>query len=468
MTFRVTTLRWSLLLWLLLPLGVAVAVSAVAAYRGAIGAANLAYDRTLLASARSIAERVTLEGERLVVDLPFAAIDPFEADNLGRIYYKVTGLAGELASGYDDFPAMPPRTPRSEVYPALVHFYDGRYRGEPIRAALLFQPVAGEGASGMVRIHVGETLESRRAFARSVLLDTLLRQGLLVLLVAVLTLLAVHRALAPLLRLREEVAGREPDDLRPFEEGRVHRELRPMVAALNLHTDRLGRLLDSRRRFITDASHQLRTPLAALKTQAQMALRGQSAGQVREAVQAIHGTTDEMVRLANQLLALARAEPGTGTGSLADVDLAALARQVCLDWSPEALGQKVDLAFEEAPARLRGDAVMLRELLANLVDNALRYGGRGGAVTVRVGGGERPWLEVEDRGPGIPPELRARVFERFYRVPGQLAPGTGLGLAIVREIARQHGAGVELREARGDGSGPPGLVARVNFPAAGP
>lgn len=459
-----TSLRRSVLLWLLLPLAVAVVASAFTAYRSAIAAANVAYDRTLLASARTIGERVALDGGRVVVDLPYTAIDIFEADTLGRIYYKVTGLSGELVSGYDDFPAMPRGTPRSDVYPALVHFFDGAYRGEPLRAAALYQPVTGPGARGMIQILVGETLEARREFARNLLVDAVLRQGFLVLLVTVSALLAVHRALLPLLRLREEVARREPDDLRPVDERRVHRELRPLVATFNLQAERLGRLLDSRRRFIADASHQLRTPLAALKTQAEMALRSCTAEGIREAVRAIHATTDETVRLTNQLLALARAEPGAEARPLAELDLAALARQVCLEWSPEAVRHEVDLAFEGGAARVRGDPVLLRELVANLVDNALRYAADGAAVTVRVAGGERPALEVEDCGPGIPEALRRRVFERFYRVPGQAAPGTGLGLAIVREIARAHGAAVELGDARPPGSVPPGLRVVVRFP----
>lgn len=460
---RATSLRRSLLLWLLLPLGVAVAVSAYTAYRSAMAAANVAYDRTLLASARTIGERVGLEGGRVVVDLPYTAIDIFETDTLGRIYYKVTGLSGELVSGYDDFPPMPPGTPRSDLYPALVHFYDGAYRGAPLRAAVLYQPVAGTGARGMIQILVGETLETRREFARNLLLDAVLRQGFLVLLVTVSALLAVQRALLPLLRLREEMARREPDDLRPVDESRVHRELRPLVATLNLQAVRLGRLLDSRRRFIADASHQLRTPLAALKTQAEMALRSGTEEATREAVRAIHATTDETVRLTNQLLALARAEPGAEARPLAPLPLGALARQVCLEWSPEAVRRRVDLAYEGGEVQVRGDAVLLRELVANLVDNALRYAAAGGAVTVRVGAPEQPTLEVEDCGPGIPEGLRARVFERFYRVPGQTAPGTGLGLAIVREIARAHGASVELSEAR-PGGVPPGLRVLVRFP----
>jgi two-component system sensor histidine kinase TctE len=466
---RVRSLRRSLLLWLVLPLTVAVGVGAVTSYRGALEAANLAYDRTLLTSARGIAERIVPLADRLTVELPYAAIDVFEADQPGRVFYKVSGLGGELVAGYDDFPPLPAGTRRSELYPALVHFYDCDYHGTPLRAAALYEPVSGPGPRGMIVVYVGETLEARKSLARTLLVQTLTQQALLLVLLALVTVVAVHRALAPVRRLREEVSRRAPSDLEPVDETHVHRELRPLVSALNEHIDGVRGLLDSRRRFIADASHQLRTPLAALKTQAEMALRSGSAESSREAVQAIVATTDETVHLANQLLALARAEPHAGAGALAPTDLCAVARQVCLDRSPDAVRGGVDLAFEGAPATVRGDPVLLRELVTNLVENALRYAADGGAVTVRVStaAGGRPVLEVEDAGRGIPAELRARVVERFYRVPGQAAPGSGLGLAIVKEIAARHGATVALADALPPGSPRPGLRVTVTFPGTG-
>jgi two-component system sensor histidine kinase TctE len=465
---RPGSLRNGILLWLLLPLVVGVGASTVMSYRGALAAADVAYDRTLLASTRSIAERVVSAEDRVRVALPYAAIDVFESDSPGRLYYKVAGLHGELLAGYEDFPPTPAGTPRSDLYPALVHFYNARYRGRPLRAATLYHPVSGPAGRGIVVIQVGETLEVREAFARGVLVQTLVQQGLLVVLVAAATLLALARALRPVGRLRREVAGRAPADLTPVAEDHVHRELRPLVGALNEHIERVRRLLESRRRFIADASHQLRTPLAALKTQAEVALRAGSLEGAREVVRAIHATTDETVRLTNQLLVLARAEPESGASALGRTDLEAVARQVCLDRSPEAVRREIDLAFEGEAAEVRGDAVLLRELVANLVDNALCYGGGGGAVTVRVrsGGGEAV-LEVEDGGRGIPAGLRARVFERFYRLAGEATPGTGLGLAIVKEIATRHGAVVSLEDGR-PGAEPPGLRVRVTFPGPAP
>jgi two-component system sensor histidine kinase TctE len=465
-TARVGSLRRSILLWLVPPLTLGAAASAVMSYRAALTAADVAYDRTLLASSRAIAERVVATDDRVTLELPYAAIDAFESDTPARILYQVTGLRGELLAGYRDFPRMPPGTPRSEAYPALVHFYNAEYHGEGLRAASLFLPIATATQRGVIVINVGETLEARKAFARHLLGQTLLQQGLLVALVALTTVVALTAALRPVRRLREEVARRAPSDLEPVAADHVHRELRPLVDALNLHTGRVRRLLESRRRFIADASHQLRTPLAALKTQAEMALRAGTVEGAREAVQAIHATTDETVRLTNQLLALARAEPHDGAPAHAAVDLCAVARQLCLDWSPEAVRRDVDLAFDGAPAEIRGDPLLVRELLANLVDNALRYAGAGTAVTVRVSAapGTGATVVVEDEGPGVPAELRARIFERFYRIPGAAEPGTGLGLAIVKEIATAHGATVALSDVR-PGAPRPGLRVAVAFPA---
>jgi two-component system sensor histidine kinase TctE len=466
---RAGSLRRSLLVWLVLPLAVAVAVGAVTSYRAARDAADLAYDRTLLTSARGIAERMVAEDGQLAVDLPYAAIDVFQADQPGRVFHRVTGVSGEFLSGFDDFPPLPPGTPRSALYPALVHFYDCDYHGTPLRAAALFEPVSGPGPRGMAVVYVGETLEARRSLARTLLVETLAQQALLLVLLAVATVVAVHRALAPVRRLREDVGRRPASDLEPVDEARVHRELRPLVAALNQHIGRVRGLVESRRRFIADAAHQLRTPLAALKTQAEMALRSGSGEGAREAVEAVVATTDETVRLANQLLSLARAEPQAGAAAHEAVALDAVARQVCLDRSPDALRAGVDLAFEAGPATVRGDPVLLRELVTNLVENALRYGAEGGAVTVRARAGAdgRAALEVEDAGRGIPAALRGRVLERFYRVPGETAPGSGLGLAIVKEIAAAHGAAVELVDALPSGSPRPGLRVTVTFPPAG-
>ncbi|TCO80475.1 two-component system sensor histidine kinase TctE [Plasticicumulans lactativorans] len=463
------SLRGQLLRRLLLPLLLLWAISTISAYREAADAATLAYDRTLLASARVIAERLSGREGKVIVDLPWVALDTFMLDTSDRVYYRVSGIGGEFVSGYADFPPPPAGLRRSELYPALAGFYDGRYRGVELRIAALHQPVAEGGVQGMALVQVGETLQARQALARRILLSTVWRQGLLVLCGAVLIVLAVRGALSPLERIRRAVDTREPGDAGRFDEAGVHREVRPLVVALNAYTERLLALLASRRRFIADASHQLRTPLAVLKTQTQHALREDSPALWRETLCAVQRSVDQMTRLSNQLLSLARAESGAvaaGLGPRAAVDVVERARELCLERAPFAVGRRIDLALETPDTALDvdGDATLLHEMLANLLDNALRYVPAGSRVTLRVHAeAARVVIEVLDDGPGIAAEERERVFGRFYRVPGTQAEGSGLGLAIVRDIARSHGGEVTL----GAGLDGRGLGARVELPRAG-
>ncbi|MGH8807220.1 MAG: sensor histidine kinase [Noviherbaspirillum sp.] len=457
------TLRNQLLRWLLIPLVVLVAIDAVSVYRNALEAADLAYDRSLLASTRALAERVAIVDGKVVADVPYVALDSFEADTLGRIYYKVTGINGDFVSGYDDLPPLPKGTPRSDVYPALVYFYHAQYRGEPVRIAALYQPVYDDTMRGIALIQVGESHEARRDLSRKILFDTLWRQAALVLAAALLAWIAVRFVLRPLMRLRAEVEARAPTDLSDFDATLVHKEVRPLVAAMNGYMARLQTLIAGQRRFIADASHQLRTPLTVLKTQAELALRENDPRMMREMVESIAQTTDSTVHLANRLLTLARAEHGAAEAELQSLSLVDGARQVGLELAQQAVRKDIDLSLEAAgEATVRGHPVLLHEMIANLVDNAIRYTPAGGKVSVRVL--DDKVLEVEDTGPGIAAAERERVFAPFYRVASAQAVnagGSGLGLTIVRDIAAMHGATVQLCDAA-HGSG---LKVRVKFPA---
>lgn len=458
------SLRNQLLRWLILPLVVVVAANAVSLYRDALEAADVAYDRALLSSTRALAERVAVKGGQVVADVPYLALDSFETDTLGRIYYKVTGLRGETVSGYADLPPVPADVPRSDLYPALVRFYHASYNGEPVRIAALLQPVYDDSMRGIALIQVGETLDARRALSRRILVGTLLRQALLVLAVATLVWFAVRLVLRPLMRLKSEVETRALSDLSNIDPALVHREVRPLVAAMNGTMARMQELIASQRRFIADASHQLRTPLAVLKTQAELALRENDPAAMRAIVRSIAGTTDGAVHLANRLLTLARIEQGGGEPG--PVSLAALARQVGLELALPAVQKGIDLALEaeDDAVSVNGQELLLHELVSNLVDNAIRYTPAGGSVLLRVGRtGAGALLEVQDSGPGIAPGERDKVVEPFYRAQATLEAnpgGTGLGLAIVRDIARMHGATLALGQ--GDGGG---LKVSVSFPA---
>ncbi|RZI44472.1 sensor histidine kinase [Herbaspirillum sp. HC18] len=458
------SLRGQLLRWLLIPLAFLVVIDAVSVYHAALEAADLAYDRSLLASTRALAERVSIANGKVIADVPYVALDSFETDTLGRIYYKVTGIHGEFVSGYDDLPPLPRNTKRSEAYPALVYFYHANYRGEPVRIAALYQPVYDDTIRGIAMIQVGESLEARRDLSRKILFDTMWREATLVLAAALLVWIAVRFVLRPLMRLKQDVEARAPTDLSGFDPDQVHKEVRPLVAAMNGYMGRLQALISGQRRFIADASHQLRTPLTVLKTQTQLALRENDPAAMRHIVESIGRTTDASVHLANRLLTLARAEHGAAEGELREVSLADTARQVGLELAQEAVKKDIDLSFEGGrDVLVRGHPLLLHEMVSNLVDNAIRYTPAGGKITLRVFRVDVSMLEVEDSGPGIPETDRERVFAPFYRVAATQeinAGGSGLGLTIVRDIAAMHGATVELL----DGAQGTGLKVRVSFP----
>jgi two-component system sensor histidine kinase TctE len=462
------SLRNQLLRWLLVPLLLLVAVNSVSLYRDALDAADMAYDRSLLASTRALAERVSVKDGKVVADVPYVALDSFETDTLGRIYYKVTGLSGETVSGFDDLPAVPANVPRSELYPALVRFYHADYNGESVRIAALLQPVFDDSMRGIALIQVGETLEARRALSRRILFNTLLRQAVLVLAVATLVWFAVRLVLRPLMQLKSEVETRALSDLSDVDQALVHKEVRPLVAAMNSTMARMQNLIASQRRFIADASHQLRTPLTVLKTQAELALRENDHAAMRAIVRSIAGTTDSAVHLANRLLTLARIEHGSEAAeALAPVSLPGIARQVGLDLALPAVQKDIDLALEaldDAPL-VAGQALMLQEMVSNLVDNAIRYTPVGGSVLLRVHAhGDEVLLEVHDSGPGVPEAEREKVLTPFYRVGATLEAnpsGTGLGLAIVHDVAALHKARLMLDSSERFG----GLKVSVAFPA---
>ena len=455
------SLRRQLLLWLLIPLILILAVNSVLAYRVALKTANDAYDRLLLTSVRAVAERVGVTNGEITVDLPYVALELFESNIKEHIYYKVSGPGGKTITGYEDLPP-PPTKPAVSDQPV---FYQAQYQGGTLYLAALYKQIYDPEVHGSVLIQVGETAESREALSRQILIDGLVRQGLLIAVAALVVWFGLQRGLEPLLRLRDGVAGRSPTDLTPIDDSHIQDEVKPLIHAINLHTARVNSLIAARQRFIADASHQLRMPLAVLKTQAEYGLRQQSQAPVQAVLDDMRSTTDQTTRLVNQLLTLARAEPSAlAAEELALVDLASLARATASEWVPAARRKRIDLGYdgeEKDALTVRGNPLLLRELIANLIDNAIRYTPQEGRVTVRLAAADKSIvLEVEDNGPGIPAAERERVFERFYRGKTASAEGSGLGLAIVQDICRSHQAAVALSE-------PPsghGLLVRVRFP----
>ncbi|WP_420997763.1 sensor histidine kinase [Cupriavidus sp. 30B13] len=461
---RPASLRARLLWWLIPPMLALQAAYGVVAYSNALASADMAYDRTLLASARNISERIALTPDGVRVDAPYISLDTFEVGMNATMFYRVSGVHGEFVSGYDDLPPFDASQPRTRLYPALVSFYDRTYRGQPIRIAALRQPVmdASGTRGGMALIEVGETLDSRQALTRNILFDVLWGQAMLVLAVVLVIWLFTRRALAPLDALRDEVARRQPGATTPLALDSAPREAAPLVEAMNGYMARLEQVLAAQRRFIADAAHQLRTPLAVLHTQAQLAAREHDPAEQRRIARGLADSTARMAALAERLLSTARAAHG-GTAPARPLALAALAREVCVELMSDARARGIDLGLEAHGAPLVAGTELLRELVVNLVDNALRYTPRGGTVTVRARReGAACLLEVEDDGPGIAPAERAAVFEPFYRGKGAGPGGSGLGLTIARDIAAAHGAALALQT----GAGGRGLLVRVSFAAA--
>jgi two-component system sensor histidine kinase TctE len=461
---RARTLRRQLIAWLAVPLFVLWSVSTIIDYDIAKRFVNLAYDRALLEAALDIGRQIRVANDRIYLDLPDVALQMLQTRESGRLYYLVTGPTEEFVSGEPDLPRAPANTP--ETMADRVRYYDEEFRGREIRAVALRAPVDPGTGRGAVQIHVAERVTARDEFAHQIILRMVLPQGILILLAGLAVWYAVGRGLAPLSTLRREIESRSHRDLSALSEEQAPLEVRPLIHAMNDLLARLGIAISAQQRFIADAAHQLRTPIAGLKTQTELALRESHPDNMHETLRQLLTATEQSARLVNQLLSLARAEPGVKLGHAVErLDLARLARDSTTEWVPRALARSIDLGYdgEEGAAWIEGDPFLVRDMLGNLLDNAIRYTQRGGQVTVRVtGSSQTVALSVEDNGPGIPESERERVFERFYRVLGTGTEGCGLGLAIVREIALSHHAEVTLAA----GAGGQGTVARVAFPRA--
>ena len=316
------SLRSRLLIGILVPVIGFVLVNTVSLYRQALRSADTAYDRTLLASAKSIGEDLEVLGSdaqaRVGATVSYSALEPFEADNRSRMFYKVTGFKGEMVSGFEGLPTWHGTIPDRGIYAALVDFYDDVYEGQPVRVAVLLQPVASGNGRGVATIQVAETLELRETLARRILIDTLWRQAALVLLIAAVVVVVVQRATRPVRALSARINSRHANDLTPIELSGAPSELRPLVDATNQVMARLGHLLEHQKRFVRDTAHQLRTPLAVLKTQVQSALRGDV--EPAQALTEINHTVLRATELANQMLALAKVEQLRQQGDAPVVD----------------------------------------------------------------------------------------------------------------------------------------------------
>lgn len=435
------TLRGQLLAWLLVPLLALLAVDAVLTQWMAANLARRANDRPLAEIARELSLRLRAAPDGLALDLTAEAQAILLGDPVDRIRFDVTTQDGRPVAG-ERLAAGPPSAAREA-------FYDGAAAGEPVRLVELRVDADGAAGRPAAVVRVAETLRKREALAREILVGVLVPEALLVAVACLVVWVGVVHGLAPLERLRRTLASRPWGDWRPLAVEGVPGEVRPLLEAINRLVADLDRALTIQNRFISDAAHQLKTPITALRTQLELAAREDDPARLREALGKAGAGLERLSRVVSQLLSLARNEPEAAARvTLVALDLNALALEAATEWVPEALKKGIDLGFEGAagPVAIRGDALRLRELLDNLLDNAVRYTSDGGRVTVRVAASPRPTVDVNDDGPGIPPDEREAVFQRFHRLLGTGQDGSGLGLAIAQEIARLHGGAISLSD----------------------
>ncbi|MDQ0573336.1 two-component system sensor histidine kinase TctE [Variovorax paradoxus] len=457
--------------WMLTPLLLLVPVSIGVTWLVAQGIANAPFDRALEYNVQTLARLVTVQQGRTEFVLPQPAREILRADDADRVYYQVLDGHGKLLSGEADVPH--PNTDEPPVM-GVVLLRNGEMRGKPVRVASLWLDDGGDDTAPAL-LQVAETREKQSVLAIEIIKGVLLPQFAILPLAVLLIWLALVRGIKPLSVVEARIRERRPGDLSPLDESSVPLEVVPLVSSVNELLDKLNDSIHTQKRFLADAAHQLKTPLAGLRMQADLAQReGANADELKQSLKQIGRASVRATHTVNQLLSLARAEStGAGTGRQ-PCDLARLTIEVVREAVPRAIEKRIDLGYDGAEAGapgvvLEGNATLLKELVRNLVDNAINYTPsspeRPGVITARVLAdpfGQVVLLQVEDNGPGIAESDRELVFEPFYRVLGNEADGSGLGLPIVREIANQHHAQVKLEDAH-PGRQPPGARFTVRF-----
>lgn len=467
-----------LLAWLLLPQLVLWLAAAAVTYHVAVRYADRAIDHGLYLSSRALARQVKPIDSGLFVDFPRAAKDIIEADPDDRVYYMVSSPPGEFILGNHKLPL--PRPAGAQPRPDQPTFYDGQVDtadgAVQVRVAAILLDYGEPSQPQRMMVQVAKSRVSREALARDILIDTLLPLSVLVLAMSALVWAGVRTGLAPLARLREAVSGRGPNDLAPIELQSAPEEVRDLAAAVNTLLAAVHASVVEQRRFISDAAHQLRTPLAGLKSQSELALKEATDPALRARLERVRESATRSAHLVTQLLTLARAEPESLAAlGRSRFDLRRLVQDLTAELVPRALGAGIDLGMDDAgqpddtpePAvPIEGNALLIREAIVNVIDNAIRYAGRGSEITVRVreqpaGPNQPPMavVEIDDTGPGLPAHLHQQVFDRFFRGTNE-GRGCGLGLAIVKEIVERHRGKVHLGSRQ-----PHGLRVVVALPA---
>ncbi len=471
--------------WMLAPLLLLWPMSIFLTYLVAQGIADRPYDRELGVVVRAIAQQAAIEASasgaarKLRLRLPSLAGELLRADEAGSVYFQVLGPHGEPLAGDTGLP----QPAAGELPVGELRFRDATIRDEPVRVAAMRVAAAGAGtdAERLLLVQVAETLEKRARLANEIIKGVILPQFIILPLALVLVWLALTRGIRPLARLQQRIRRRDSTDLSPIDARGVPDEVVPLVGAINELLTRLDQSIRTQKQFLADAAHQLKTPLAGLRMQAELAGREIDAGasdaaSLKRSLRQIAASSQRAAHMVNQLLAMARTEDREQALRKQQLNLAAIVKDTVRDFVPKAMDHRIDLGYEgpddDAGVRLRGQPVLVREMVRNLVDNALQYTPGGGTVTARVVAdpfGQVVVLQVEDNGPGIAEAEREAVFRPFYRPADTQVDGSGLGLAIVREVAEQHGATITVDDAQprapaaAGGSGP-GTLITVRFP----
>jgi two-component system, OmpR family, sensor histidine kinase TctE len=461
--------------WMLTPLLLLWPISLALTWLVAQNIAGKPFDRALEYNVQALAKLVTVKNNQVQFNLTAPAREILRADDTDLVYYQVLGTRGEYLSGEHDLPLPPdeerPNNDEVRLREDLIH-------GEGVRVAYTWIQVdvqtprgaTGAAAGQSVLIQVAETLEKRKTLATEIVKGTMVPQFVTLPLAVLLVWLALVRGIKPLAQLEKRIRARRSDDMSPLDETAVPEEVAPLVSSINDLLSRLKMSLTTQKRFLADAAHQLKTPLAGLRMQADLAQRETDADELKKSLKHIGRASVRATHTVNQLLALARAETTGRSLAKQQTDLVDIVAEAIQDSLPRALEKHIDLGYEgpaagEQPSQLDGNPTLLKELVRNLIDNALNYTPEQGRVTARLMTDRFSGvlvLLVEDSGPGIPETERELVFQPFYRALGTNVDGSGLGLAIVHEIAQQHDATISIEDTM-PGHTPPGTRVTVRF-----
>ena len=456
--------------WMLTPLLLLWPISLALTWLVAQNIAGKPFDRALEFNVQALAKFVVVKNNQVQFNLTGPAREILRADDTDLVYYQVRGVRGEHLGGEPDLPIP---LDEEKAVDGEVRLREDKINGEDVRVAHTWIKVdiSHDGkASARVLVQVAETLEKRKTRATEIVKGTMVPPFVTLPLAVLLVWLALVRGIKPLAQLEKRIRARKPDDMSPLDDHAVPEEVAPLVSSINDLLSRLKTSLTTQKRFLADAAHQLKTPLAGLRMQADLAQRETNADELKKSLKNIGRSSVRATHTVNQLLALARAETTGRSLAKQPVDMAAVANEVMADSVPRALEKQIDLGYdgpaaEQPPIFLEGNPTLLKELVRNLLDNAIAYTPENGQVTLRLLYDRFSGvllLQVDDSGPGIAPSERELVFQPFYRTLGTNVDGSGLGLAIVLEIANQHNAAITIEDTS------PGTRIAVRFTALAP